>query len=71
MLNQNEQNKVRELYNNMLEAAKNGRDSQAYEFANEIWNNWYFKLFNDESRSNVEHILTHYFSETSDKAAIQ
>lgn len=61
--------KTRSIYYKMLEAAKVGNDAYAYECALEIWNCWYFKLFNEESRSWVEHVLVNYNPNSVDKLA--
>lgn len=53
--------KLRTLYTKMIESAQKGNDTLAFECAKDISNSWYFKLFNEESKDWVNHIITHYF----------
>lgn len=60
-MNKNEMAKLQTLYTKMIESAQKGNDACAFECARDISNSWYFKLFNEEAKDYVNHILTHYF----------
>jgi hypothetical protein len=60
-MNNDEMEKLRTLYTKMIESAQKGNDFHAFECARDISNSWYFKLFNEDAKDWVNHILTHYF----------